>query len=137
MPRDREAVRPQDPQLRGQYQVSRRQDYVRTYARTCTQWVYFNIIMYYTLQREKLNMKTGVRTTQHRMEKVRRELHLPARHMYQVVLTYWMYLQRVTLSPSIQNGEAQSNVLQRQYLKNHIGLRLEHLPDRTQKQIIS
>ena len=51
MPRDREAVRPQDPQLRGQYQVFRRQDYVRTYARTCTQWVYFNIIMYYTLQR--------------------------------------------------------------------------------------
>jgi len=41
------------------------------------------------------------------------------------------------LSPSIQNGEAQSNVLQRQYLKNHIGLRLEHLPDRTQKRIIS
>ncbi len=68
--------------MRGQYQVFRRQDYVRTYARTCTQWVYFNIIMYYTLHREKLNMKTGVRTTQHRMEKVRRELHLPTRYMY-------------------------------------------------------
>ena len=74
--------------MRGQYQVFRRQDYVRTYARTCTQWVYFNIIMYYTLQREKLNMKTGVRTTQHRMEKVRRELHLPTRYMYHIVLTY-------------------------------------------------
>ena len=96
----------------------------------------YNNVLHST-EREKLNMKTGVRTTQHRMEKVRRELHLPARHMYQVVLTYWMYLQRVTLSPSIQNGEAQSNVLQRQYLKNHIGLRLEHLPDRTQKRIIS
>jgi hypothetical protein len=34
--------------------------------------------------------KTGMRTTQHRMEKVRRKLHLPARHMYQLVLTYWM-----------------------------------------------
>jgi len=37
MPRDGEAVRPHDPQLRGQYQVFRRQDYVRTYAHTCTQ----------------------------------------------------------------------------------------------------
>ena len=55
----------------------------------------YNNVLHST-EREKLNMKTGVRTTQHRMEKVRRELHLPARHMYQVVLTYWMYLQRVT-----------------------------------------
>ena len=137
MPRDREAVRPQDPQLRGQYQVFRRQDYVRTYARTCTQWVYFNIIMYYTLQRERSStwrqgweqLNTGWRRWEEN-------------YTYQpgtctIVLAYWMYLQSVTLSPSIQNGEAQSNVLQRQYLKNHIGLRLEHLPDRTQKQIIS
>jgi len=41
--------------------------------------VYFNIIIYYTLQREPQNKETGVRTTQDRMEKVRRELHLPVR----------------------------------------------------------
>jgi hypothetical protein len=41
--------------------------------------VYFNIIIYYTLQREAQHKETGVRTTQDRMEKVRRELHLPVR----------------------------------------------------------
>jgi len=94
---------PPGSQLRGQYQVFRRQDYAHTYTRTCMQRY---IIIYYTLQREAQHEETGVRTTEDRMEKVRRELHLPVRQMYQVVLTYWMYLQRVTLSPSIQNGEA-------------------------------
>jgi hypothetical protein len=80
MPEEREAVRPPGPQLRGQYQVFRRQDYVRTYAHTCMQRaVYFNIIIYYTLQREAQHKETGVRTTQDRMEKLRRELHLPVR----------------------------------------------------------
>jgi hypothetical protein len=100
-------------------QETRLRTYIRPYLYAMGIFQYNNVL--HSTEREKLNMKTGVRTTQHRMEKVRRELHLPARHMYQVVLTYWMYLQSVTLSPSIQNGEAQSNVLQRQYLKNHIG----------------
>ena len=70
---------PQDPSLGGntRYSGDRR---LRTYL--CPYLyakVYFNIIIYYTLQREAQNKETGVRTTEDRMEKVRRELHLPVR----------------------------------------------------------
>jgi len=54
VPGEREAICPLGPQLRGQYVPG-------------------------VLQSEAQNKETGVRTTQDRMEKVRRELHLPVR----------------------------------------------------------
>jgi hypothetical protein len=57
-------------------QETRLRTYIRPYLYAK---VFFNIIIYYTLQREAQNKETGVRTTEDRMEKVRRKLHLPVR----------------------------------------------------------
>jgi hypothetical protein len=80
MPGDREAVRPpRGPPVEGAIpgiQETRLRTYIPPYLYAK---VYFNIIIYYTLQIEAQHKETGVRTTQDRMEKVRGELHLPVR----------------------------------------------------------
>jgi hypothetical protein len=80
MPGEREAVRP-SPRIPVEgaipgIQETRLCTYIHPYLYAK---VYIYIIIYYTLQREAQHKETGVRTTEDRMEKVRRELHLPVR----------------------------------------------------------
>jgi hypothetical protein len=79
MPGEREAARPPGPPVEGAIpgiKETRLRTYIRPYLYAK---VYFNIIIYYTLQRKAQHKERGVRTTQDRMEKVRRKLHLPVR----------------------------------------------------------
>jgi hypothetical protein len=79
MPGEREAVCPPGPPVEGAIpgiQETRLRTYIRLYLYAK---VYFNKVIYYTIQRKAQHKETGVRTTQDRMEKVRRELHLSVR----------------------------------------------------------
>jgi len=131
---------PQDPKLRGQNQVPSTPYYVCTHIPVCKG--IFQCNMYNTLQREAQGRDTGARITQDWIEKARRELHPPARKVYQVVSRYRVHLQGSYILTYYPKWRSQTQRFSRQYLKSHMKLGLDILqyhrtPSRGQKGLDS